>query len=61
MSHNTRMPIKRRFIGKLREQRLRFSVKRLLNQLPCTAPDQIRERIDGKSIWIWQGGDGISC
>ena len=52
MSHNTRMPIRRRFIGKLREQRLRFSVKRLLNQLPCPAPDQIRERIDGKSIWI---------
>jgi hypothetical protein len=60
MSHNMRMPSRRRFIGKLREKRCKFSFKRLFNQLPCPGPDQVRERIGGKSIWIWQGGDGIS-
>ena len=59
ISHNTRTPSRRRFLGKLRVQRLKFSLERLFNQLPCPEPDQVLKRIGGKSIWIWQGCDGI--
>jgi hypothetical protein len=31
----------------------------LLDQLARSCPDQIRQRISGKSVWIRQGGDGI--
>ncbi len=50
----------RRVVAKLRKQRAQLRRKRLFNQLPRAGADQIGQRIGRKSVWIRQGGDGIS-
>jgi hypothetical protein len=53
------MSLRCHFVGKLGQQSAQLSLKRLFDQLPRSRPDQIGERIGGKSGWIRQGGDGI--
>ena len=60
MSDDPRMALGCNFAGKLGQQSAQLSLKRLFNQLPRTGPDQIGQWIGRKSIWIRQGGDGIS-